>query len=256
MSITAQTEISNRPDDVVPAGSGFAPTRWTLVARARGETPEARTALSELCGFYYEPVFEFLRREGRGDDAARELAHEFFARILAGSGFQGADHERGRFRSYLLGALKHFLADERAKARRLKRGGGLAPESLDAAETDEPGGGHQVADAAAVSPEAEFDRQWALAVMARSLEALRQEMIGKGKTEHFEAFKPWLAGDGSPVSQAHVAARLGLTEGAAKVVVHRLRKRFGELVRLEITQTLRDPAQANEELAHLIAALS
>ena len=112
--------------------SPFAPTRWTLILRARGESVEARAALGELCESYYEPVLRFLRREGRDEDAARELTQEFFARVLAGGGFDEADPERGRFRSYLLGALKHFLADQRKREHRLKRGGGATPESLDA----------------------------------------------------------------------------------------------------------------------------
>src|SRR6185503_10752876 len=115
----------------------FAATRWTLVLRARGESVEARAALSELCEAYYQPVLRFLRREGREEDAARELAHEFFSRILESGGFDEADPGRGRFRSYLLGALKHFLADQRKREHRLKRGGGVPSESLDMPESDE-----------------------------------------------------------------------------------------------------------------------
>ncbi len=233
----------------------FAPTRWTLVLRARGESVESRAALSELCEAYYQPVLRFLRREGRDEDAARELAHDFFARVLAGRAFDGADPGRGRFRSYLLGALSHFLADQRDHARRLKRGGGIAPQSL-----DEPGGtdtspGFQVADLAAAAQDANFDREWALTVMGRALAALQKEFSAVEKLDEFETFKPWLMGDVATGSQADVARRLGLSEGAVKVTIHRLRKRFRTAVRSEIAQTLRDPALVDEELRHLIEAL-
>lgn len=233
----------------------FAPTRWTLILRARGETQEAHAALGELCEAYYQPVLRFLRREGRDEDSARELTQEFFARILARGAFEEADPERGKFRSYLLGALKHFLADQRKHEHRLKRGGGVAAESLDApADGDqEP---IQVADAATPAPEAFFDREWALAVMARVLEMLQKEFAESGKTQQFEALKPWLMGEAPSMSQADAARQLGLTEGAVKVVIHRLRKRFRDAVRAEISQTLRDPSLVDEELRHLIEALS
>lgn len=233
----------------------FAPTRWTLILRARGETPEARAALSELCEGYYQPVLRFLQHEGRDEDTVRELTQEFFARILARGAFDEAAPERGKFRSYLLGALKHFLADQRKHEQRLKRGGGVAPESLDEASEGE----HepiQVADDSTPAPEAFFDREWALAVMARALEVLRKEFADGGKSEQFETLKPWLMGESAAMSQADAARHLGLSEGAVKVVIHRLRKRFRDAVRTEIAQTLRDPSLVDEELRHLIEALS
>jgi RNA polymerase sigma-70 factor (ECF subfamily) len=238
-----------------PHTSPFAPTRWTLVLRARGESVEGRAALSELCEAYYQPVLRFLRREGRDEDTARELTHDFFARVLAGGAFDGADPERGRFRSYVLGALRHFLADQRDHARRLKRGGGVAPDSLDAPVGPDTSPGLQVADPAATARDAVFDREWALAVMERALLALQKEFAEAGKLEEFETLKPWLMGDAATGSQAHVAQRLGLSEGAVKVMIHRLRKRFRAVVRAEIAQTLRDPEHVEEELRHLIEAL-
>jgi RNA polymerase sigma-70 factor (ECF subfamily) len=237
--------------------SDFAPTRWTLVSRAKGDSPEARAALAELCEAYYNAVLAFLRKERRHDDEARDLAQEFFARILSSSGFAGADESRGRFRSYLLGALKHFLAEHRQRAHRQKRGGGITPESLDqSSDHSTEAAPLQIADSTTISPDRNFDREWALEVMRRALLALEQELKSKNKSDQFETFKPWLAGDAPTTTQAEAARRLGITEGALKVAVHRLRKRFGEFLRAEITQTLRDPAQAEEELAHLIAALS
>jgi RNA polymerase sigma-70 factor (ECF subfamily) len=242
-------------DSVSSPGPPFAPTRWTLILRARGETPEACAALGELCEAYYQPVLRFLQREGRDEDSARELTQEFFARILARGAFDEADPERGKFRSYLLGALKHFLADQRKHEQRLKRGGGVAPESLDApaGEELEP---IQVADAATPAPEALFDREWALAVMARALEVLQKEFAQGGKADQFEALKPWLMGEAPSMSQADAARQLGLSEGAVKVVIHRLRKRFRDTVRAEIGHTLRDPSLIDEELRHLVEALS
>lgn len=236
--------------------SSFAPTRWTLILRARGETPESKTALGELCEAYYQPVLLFLRREGRDEDAARELTQEFFARVLAGGGFDAADPQRGRFRSYLLGALKHFLADQRKHEAREKRGGGVAPESLDAPASVDASPSLQIHDATAPAPDAEFDRQWALTVMARGLEHLQQEFQREDKADQFETLKPWLVGEAAAISQADAARRLGLTEGAVKVAVHRLRKRFRESVRAEIAQTLRDPTLVDEELRHLVEALA
>ncbi len=241
--------------NVETESQSFAPTHWTLILRARGETPEARAALSELCEAYYQPVLRFLRREGRDEDAARELTQEFFARILAGPGFDQADPERGRFRSYLLGSLKHFLADQRKHELRLKRGGGVAALSIDAAGAGDEEGSLQIADTSMPSPEAYFDREWALAIMARALNVLEREFATAGKAGQFDALKPWLAGEAPSMSQADVARRLGLSEGAVKVAIHRLRKRFQSAVRAEIAQTLRDPSLVDEELGHLITAL-
>src|SRR5262245_23694400 len=173
------------------SSASFAPTRWTLILRSRGETPEARAALGELCEMYYQPVFRFLRREGRDEDEAREAAQEFFARVLRNSGFSEADPDRGRFRSYLLGALKHFLADQRKHERRLKRGGGVVVDSLEAA-ADGATDPMELPDSTAPAPDAAFDREWALEVMARALERLKQEFVVENKKPQFEILKPWL----------------------------------------------------------------
>jgi RNA polymerase sigma-70 factor (ECF subfamily) len=236
--------------------ANFAATRWTLILRARGETPEARAALSELCEAYYQPVLRFLRREGREEDAARELTQEFFARVLAGSGFDAADPERGRFRSYVLGALKHFLADQRKHGQRLKRGGGIAQASLDETGPDDDSSPLQIADTALPTPEVFFDREWALAMIGRAMSVLEREFAASGKADQFNTLKPWLMGEAPSMSQADAARRLGQSEGAVKVVIHRLRKRFRDAVRTEISQTLRDPSLVDEELRYLIAALS
>ena len=239
----------------VDAISPFAPTRWTLVLRARGETPEARAALSELCAAYYQPVFRFLRREGRDDETARELAQEFFARVLQHGELGAADPARGRFRSYLLGAVKHFLADQRKHAGRAKRGGGAVPESLDAPAM-EGGPALELHDAGATVPDAWFDRQWALAVMDRALSAVGAEFTSNGKAQQFEQLKPWLIGEAVALSQADVARRLGLNNGVVKVAIHRLRKRFRDVLRAEVTQTLAAGDDVDAELRYLVEALA
>ena len=239
-----------------PSASPFAATRWTLVLRARGETTEARAALSELCEAYYQPVLRFLCREGRDEDSARELTQEFFARVLASGGFDEADPERGRFRSYLLGALKHFLADQRKREHRLKRGGGMAVESLDARGAEDESSALQVADTTLPAPEAVFDREWAMAVVARGIGLIEKEFAAGSKADQFNTLKPWLMGEAPAMSQADAARQLSLSEGAVKVAIHRLRKRFREAVRADISQTVRDPSLVDEELRHLIAALS
>lgn len=236
--------------------SSFHDTRWTLVSRSRGSEPEARAALSELCEAYYAPVVSFLRRDGRDEDTARELAHDFFARLLAGGAMENADPQRGRFRSYLLAALKHFAADQREKAVAAKRGGGQKHDSLDASRTtDATGAGLQIADANAAAPDAAFDRQWALTVLARALATLEADMRASGKADHFDILKPWLTTDDRAPPQAQAAARLGISEDAVKVAIHRLRKRFRDAVKAEVAQTVNDPKGVDEELDSLKGAL-
>jgi RNA polymerase sigma factor (sigma-70 family) len=238
---------------VAPLGAGaFASTRWTLVLRATGDSNESRVALSELCAAYYGPVLAFLRRSERSKDAAREVAHEFFARLLERGGFAGPDPQRGRFRNYLLGALRYFLRDRYDQARREKRGGGVEHESLDV-HADELGA-LQVSDSSAVQDDAAFDREWALALMNRVVEALEAQFTGD-RADQFAALRPWLMGEGS-ASHIETATRLGLSEGAVKVAVHRLRQRFREMLKAEVAQTLADPSELEDELRHLCAALA
>ena len=236
------------------ATSPFLPTRWTLVLRAQGESDEGRAALSELCENYYQPVLRFLLREGRDEDAARELAQEFFARILGRGAIGAADPARGRFRTYLLGALKHFLADHRDSQRRAKRGGGRPIESLDVQREGEPP--VEFPDVAAELRDTFFDREWALAIMDRALKAVGDEFAREGRSAQFDALKPWLVGDTPQLSQAQVAAQLDWSESAVKVGVHRLRKRFRESIRAEIAQTVGEGADVDAELRYLVEVLS
>ena len=236
----------------------FATTHWTLVQRTRGESPEARAALAELCEAYWTPVFRFLRRDGRDEDAARELTQEFFTRLLAGSGVRSADPAHGRFRTYLLGAVKHFLADQRERDGRLKRGAGVVPQSLDAPASgpSDTAVGLQVPDPAAPLSDRWFDREWALAVMDRALRSLEREYASAGKTGHYQVLKTWLGGGEPDRPQAEAARQLGLTEGAFKVALHRLRRRLRDLVRADLAQTLPEGTDPDEELGYLIEVLA
>ncbi|MGD0260813.1 MAG: sigma-70 family RNA polymerase sigma factor [Verrucomicrobiota bacterium] len=231
-------------------------TRWTLVLRARGETPGAQSALSELCEAYYTPVLTFIRQGGRPDEAARDLTQEFFARLLAQHGLDTVQPGRGRFRSFLLGAVKHFLADQNDRAQAAKRGGGQMIVSIEAGAGTSTTTELQIPDPAGPVPDTVFDRQWALTLVERALNVLAGEFAAAGKAEQFETLKPWLLGEVESLSQADAARRLGLTEGAAKVAIHRLRKRFRELVKAEIAQTVDDATQVQDELRYLLEVLS
>jgi RNA polymerase sigma factor (sigma-70 family) len=223
------------------------------VLDARGNSTEAKTALGELCEAYYAPVFAFIRRNAPDEDSARDLTQEFFARFLARGSIDNVKPQRGRFRSFLLGAVKHFLADMRDHDRRLKRGAGQPNESLDAnAETS---ASLQAPDSKVTSPDREFDRKWALTLLGRALAAMSQEYKEAGKSAQFEALKPWLTGDGESISQAEAARQLETNEGAVKVAVHRLRRRLREMIKTEISQTVKERADIESEMHDLLEAL-
>ncbi|HEY2574478.1 MAG TPA: sigma-70 family RNA polymerase sigma factor [Verrucomicrobiaceae bacterium] len=221
-------------------------TRWTMVLHANASSLEGRAALSDLCEAYYQPVFVFLRRMGFDADAARDHAHSFFAHLLQ-RGFHGPDPARGRFRNYLLAAVKYFVGDLMDRARRVKRGGGAAHEVIDHGLDDSPS--LAIVDSAATPAHVEFDREWAVTVMNRAVEALAAEHDGQ-RSAQFELLRPWLMGDGVS-SHAQTAQALGMSEGAVKVAVHRLRQRFRELLRQEIAQTLGNESDVEDELRYL-----
>ena len=226
--------------------ASFAATRWTLVLQAKGDTEQARAALGELCDIYYAPVVAFIRRwrHDSDEDAARDQAHAFFEYVLAKEQIGEPDPERGRFRNYLLGAVKHFLADAHRSISADRRGGSAEHEPLDAeiADPDPPDGAH-------------FDRAWALALIARALAELETEMAAAGKEKAFAVLKPWLDGNAT-APQAEAAAALGMSETAIKVAIHRLRERFRAKVRNEVAATLHEPGELDAELRHLVSALA
>jgi RNA polymerase sigma-70 factor (ECF subfamily) len=235
--------------------AAFHTTQWTVVMRARGNAPEARAALGDLCEAYWTPVFRFLRREGRSEDDSQELVQEFFTHLLSGGGIDQIDPEKGRFRSYLLGALKHFLADRKRNEGRQKRGGDVVIESIESGGT-ETSPGMPIPDPAGPVSDAWFDREWALAVMDRGLTAVQTAFEESGKGKPFQVLKPWLIGDTENLSQADAATELGMTTGAVKVAIHRLRKSFRDAIQAEIAETVTDPDEIAEELRYLINVLS
>lgn len=240
-------------------GAAFATTRWTMVlgAASGSDTTRAGLALEELCRTYWRPIYGFVRRQGHSAHDAQDLTQEFFRRLLAGGSLGGVDPARGRFRSFLLASLKHFLANEWDKVRTLKRGGGVSLVPLEAADlagdTDAEGG---PAAGTGVTPERTFDRQWALALLDRVLARLREEHVAAGKTAFFEHLRPTLTADRTVLPYAVLGTQLGLSEGAVKVAVHRLRQRYRELLREEIADTVGSRSQVEEELRDLFAALS
>ena len=231
----------------------FATTQWSLVLAAKSDETSrtrARQALEELCRAYWYPLYAFVRYRGYSPDDAQDLAQSFFTRIIETGGFASADPRRGRFRSYLIGAMKHFLANEWHRARAKKHGGGVTFIELDALD---PEARYALESAPATDPDAGFDREWALETTARAMEKLRVEFEAKGKSQLYEALKGSLAGE--EAARSETAARLGMTEGAVKVAVHRLRQRYRELLRAEIAQTVSDPSDIDDEMRHLVKAL-
>lgn len=235
------------------AAAGFATTRWSLVLEARGPvTPRSREALSALCGAYWYPLYAYVRRQGQRVEEAQDLTQEFFARLLEKDGMRGVRPERGKFRAYLLGALKHFLSNERDRARARKRGGGASPLSL---ELDNAEGRYGLEPVDRRTPEKLFEREWALALLEAVLTRLRGELARAGKGDLFERLKGFLAGEKGDLLYREAGTHLGMSEGAVKVAVHRLRRRYRELLKEEVSQTLADPAEVEDEIRCLFAAL-
>ena len=220
---------------------------------ASGNSPGAKEALSELCAAYYAPVLTYIRRNARDEDVARDLTQEFFSRLLDGQGIGGVDPQRGRFRSFLLGAVKHFLADMWDREGRLKRGAGYTMEVFHAETDTSPG--MQLPDSNAPTPDQVFERKWALTLLDRALAVLAEEHKAAGKSGQFEVLKIWLTGEHESMAQNEAAHQLGVNEGTVKVAIHRLRRRFREVIKNEIRRTVHEPAQVEEELHHLLQAL-
>lgn len=236
----------------LPGGSQFPTTRWTLVVAAadpqRGET---RSALASLCENYWYPLYAYLRRRGYPADQAQDLTQEFFIRLLEGRYLNRADPKKGRFRCFLLTSLKFFVADEGDRQRAHKRGAGavLQLDFLSGEERSRSEPSHDE------TPERVFERRWALAVLDRVMERLRNEFVQHGRPEDFERLKVFLLGQ-SGAPYAALAQELNTSEGALKVAIHRLRKRYRELFRQEIADTVADPADVESELQHLVVVLS
>jgi len=240
------TSSSSAPGDI------FLTTRWTVVLSAgKGGTPLADDALEELCRTYWFPLYAYIRRRGHAKADAEDLTQAFFTRFLEKNYLRDLSAERGRFRAFLLAALKHFLANEWDKSQRQKRGGGSAHLSLDWQSADSQ---FQIADVSATAPDKAFDREWAIALLGKVIERLRDECLAEGREQQFETLKPFLTAGKGAASHADAAKTLGMEEGAVRVAVHRLRKRYRLLLRDEIAHTLADPAHVDEELCALFGA--
>ena len=239
-----------------PAGNApglFPPTRWSVVlAATQGQSPESARAMESLCRVYWYPLYAYVRRSGQSPPDAQDLTQEFFARLLEHGWLATADRERGRLRTFLIVALKHFLHKEWRRASAQKRGGGHTPVELDTACAESQ---YAVDPASGLDPDAAYDRQWAMTLLDLTMKRLEAEFATASRTGDFTVLKSCLMAAPGNIDYADVAARLGLQPGAARVAVHRLRKRFRAIYREEISQTLAEGADLEDELRHLAAVL-
>jgi RNA polymerase sigma factor (sigma-70 family) len=233
-----------------PSPRDFRTTHWSMVLRAGGDDATAHAALSNLCSAYWYPLYAFVRREGHPPHDAQDLTQEFFARLLERGGLASVAPERGRFRTWLLSALQHFLINEWHRARTQKRGGAVVLLSLD----DEAEARYLREPADPLTAAKLFDRRWALTLLDRVLAHLGAEFAASGKAAQFEALKFCLSGEKH--AYAEVAHTLGMSEGAVKVAAHRLRERYRALIRAEIAETVSSPEDVAGEMHDLFAALS
>src|SRR2546430_7258053 len=232
----------------------FATTHWSVVLAANQQTsPQGTEALEKLCRAYWYPLYAFIRRCGYDSHGAQDLTQGFFTRLLEKNYLAQADRQKGRFRSFLLAALKHFLSDEQDKARAQKRGGGQALISLDEQTAE---GRYRLEPADVMSAEKLFERRWALTLLEQARSRLREEYVAAGKAEFYNQVKILEGEEKSRVTYAELAARLGTTESAIKSAVPRLRRRYAELVREEIAHTVNNPNEIDVEIRHLIAVIS
>lgn len=235
-----------------PRQESFQTTHWSVVLAAnRGSSASAQKALEELCQVYWFPLYAFARRQGNTPEDAQDLTQEFFSRFLERGYFSLADRERGRFRTFLLASLKHFLTEEWRRANRQKRGGGHSFVPL---EQDDAENRYSAEPCAELSPDLLYDRRWAEAMLERVLSKLRTDYDSTGRASVYAQLQQFLWGRQAEISYADMARQLGMNEGSVKVAVHRLRQRFRELLREEVLQTVQNPNQADEELRYLLGA--
>jgi len=237
-----------------PQEGRFVPTRWSMV-RAAGErgSPQSDEALAKLCQTYWYPLYAYVRRSGHEAEDAQDLTQAFFARLLEKNYIALAAQEKGKFRSFLLTALKRFIITEWSRANCQKRGGGKEILSLDETNTENR---YLAEPADEQTPEKAFEHRWAMTLLEQVLNRLQAEFVAVGKAKAFEELKIYLTAEKSEISSAEIAQKLGMTPGALKVAVHRLRHRYAELLRMEIAETVDSPAEVEEEIHHLFAALS
>jgi len=242
-----------RLTSAVSAGGVFPTTHWSVVVEAgRVHSPHAGTALEHLCRSYWYPLYAYVRRRGHGVEDAQDLTQEFFMRLLQSPFLSRADRAKGKFRSFLLGALEHFLAKEWRRTHRQKRGGGKQFVSLEEGLAEER---YRADPAEELTAERLYNQSWALTLLEQTMSALRLEWGAAGKGRLFEELKATLEGEGPGRPDAGVAARMGMGEGAVRMAAHRLRQRYGEMLRAQIAQTVGRPEEIDEEIRFLFAAL-
>jgi RNA polymerase sigma-70 factor (ECF subfamily) len=238
---------------MLPTGpSKFQTTSWSLVLKAAHDpVVDSRPALARLCETYWNPVFAFIRRSGYDRDQAQDLTQGFFALLVEKNFLEVADPQRGRFRSFLLTAVKRFLANERDRLHALKRGGGEIHVSIDAtADAYAPGNADND------TPESLFERRWALSVLEHAMANLRAEFAAAGRAGQFEILAPFLNRDSRGTRYEEVAAKVGISAGGLRTLVHRMRRRYRDLVRAEIAETVASPEDIDEEIRFLMSVLS
>ncbi len=235
-------------------GGLFATTHWSVVlAAGLGDTPQSAAAREKLCRTYWYPLYAYVRRRGYSPEDAQDLTQEFLARFLSGQSISRADQRRGRFRSYLLGAFNHFLSDECDRSHRIKRGGQVCQIPMDAVSGEAR---YALEPADERSPDWLFERRWALALLDGVYRQLQQEYEATGKERLFARLSGFLTGGVEEESYRLKAEELGMTEGAARVAVHRLRQRYGELFRQAVADTVEHPEEIADEMRHLVSVLS
>jgi RNA polymerase sigma-70 factor (ECF subfamily) len=235
----------------VESAAHFSTTNWSQVLAAGQQgLPEARDALTSLCRTYWYPLYAFVRRSGYQPDDAQDLTQAFFMQLLEKDYLRAVDRARGRFRSFLLAAFQHFVSKERDRARAQKRGGGKPTLPLDFAAGEQR---YSLEPAHEQTAEKAYERRWAMMLLDQVLARLQQEFVQAGDETQFDALKGFLTGEDTPYHQ--VAESLGTTEGAVKTAVHRLRRRYRDLIVAEISQTVSSPEEVDEELRHLLIAV-
>lgn len=235
--------------DAEEADARFEETAWSVVLAAGAETDaRARAALEELCRVYWRPIYAYVRRSGHPVHDAQDLTQSFFQHVLENQTLRRASRDKGRFRSFLLGALKLCLADERARQHALKRGGGVQFISIDELIAEES---HYQPRTSDLTPAQSLDARWAGVLLERALGKLHTEFEAEGKSETFAALSPFLAGEKPDLSYQDVAKQMGISLGAVKTQIHRLRRRFATAVRSEIMQTVAAPHEVDNELRQL-----
>ncbi len=231
----------------------FVTTRWSVVLAAQEKSsPESAAALETLCRAYWYPLYVYVRGSGHSPHDSQDLTQEFFARLLAKDYLQAADREKGRFRTFLRVCLKRFLANEWDRQRAAKRGGGEHPTSLDAAVAEQR---YATELTTGVPPDRLYERQWAMALLEQAMARLRAEYTDTARVAEFEQLKSALTAERGTIPYAELAAALNTTEGAARVAVHRLRKRYRELFRAAVADTVSEPGDVDDEVRHIATVL-